>query len=240
MSSGGVKKITYQRDLVDIETGEKTTVDQVVRIPTEPNYVKVYIDGVLHYADCPAWQSKILHALLRRIDWGNEIAIPSGRKKEIAKDLGIEVGTLDNAISKFVKNNILRKKSTGIFIANPHYFGRGEWKDILKLRLTVDFSSEGIEMKGHVTKTVMDENPNIMDEVISAFEGVKIAEKLKINEHYEPQDNVLASSVLPVNTAKLMAFLRDPANHTEALVMSSVSLMIGFSAACFHQVLTVL
>lgn len=207
------KKIDQYIEKVDHTTGESLNSEKHFTVEREPDYVKLYLQGILLYSDCPQWQNKVLHSLLKRINYQNEISLPVGYKREIVKELSISMSSLNNAISAFVRTKLLIRKDVGVYLANPHLFGRGEWKDIRKLRLTVEFSEQGVQMEGEISK---DES---------------------VDNDTEKTGQELMSSVLPVDTAKLMAFLKNPANHTEAVALSSIGMFLGFSFSCFHQVL---
>ncbi len=207
------KKIDQYIEKVDHATGESLSSERHFTIEREPDYVKLYLQGILLYSDCPQWQNKVLHSLLKRINYQNEISLPVGYKREIVKELNISMSSLNNAISAFVRTKLLIRKDVGVYLANPHLFGRGEWKDIRKLRLTVEFSEHGVQMEGEISK-----NESVDDNV-------------------EKASQELMSSVLPVDTVKLMAFLKNPANHTDAIALSSIAVFLGFSFSCFYQVL---
>lgn len=205
MSNSPLKKINYLRETVDKQTGEVTEVEREGIIDREPDYVKLYLSGILMYADCPGWQNRVLHALLKRINFQNEISLPAGYKREIVNELNISMSSLNNAVSAFVKSKILIRKDIGVYTANPHLFGRGEWKHIRKLRLTVDFSPEGLKMQGDVERDSSSSNSSD-----STVENTEIA-------------NVLASSLVGVNPAKLIEFLKNPENHSTDLIAASVT-----------------
>jgi hypothetical protein len=206
-----MKKITQVSQKIYGETGEVKEELRVGYLEREPDYIKLYLQGILLYSECPPWQNRVLHALLKRINYQNEISLPVGYKREIIKELGIGKSSLDNAISAFVKAKLLIRKDVGVYLANPHLFGRGEWKDIKKLRLTVDFSVDGVQMTGNVEREQSDEN---------VIEG---------------KNQEMLASILPVDPVKLMAFLKNPANHTEAIALSSIAMFLSFSMACLNQ-----
>lgn len=148
-----LKRISYVRETVDKETNKTTLIEREGRVPDEPHFIKLYLDGIMLYADCPSWQNKVLHALLKRVEYKtNELNLPSGQKKRIIEELSISMSSLNNAIGTFVKKKLLIRTGKGVFLANPHLFGNGQWSYIRKLRLTVDFSAEGITMKGDVER----------------------------------------------------------------------------------------
>lgn len=130
-------KITYQEE------------DKTINWGTEPNFVKVYLDTILYMNDLPKGLNGILYAFLKRMTYGNQLVVNAALKRQIARELDLSLSSINNAISKFVKGELIFREDTGLYTVNPHLFGKGEWKDIAKIRLEVTFDSEG--------KTVMSE-----------------------------------------------------------------------------------
>jgi hypothetical protein len=208
-----LKKVNFEREVQDRETGEVTLTEREIRIDREPDYIKLYLSGILLYADCAAWQNRVLHSLLKLIDFNNEINITAHKRKQIATELEMTTSALNIAITKFVRGSVLKKLGTGTYLANPHLFGRGEWKNIRKLRLTVEFSPEGVSMQGDVTK----EEP--FDDSL---------------------DNAALASIAPINPTKLIAFLKDPANHTETIALSTIGSYLGMSLFAVNQLFNII
>lgn len=87
-----------------------------------------------------------MYELIKGVTYANKgqfIIINSGYKRIVAESLGIKQQSVTNAVNQLVKKNILIKKETGVFLLNPQFFGKGEWKDISKIRYEVELSSEG-------------------------------------------------------------------------------------------------
>lgn len=123
--------------------------DLTVNWGREPNYIKLYLDTVLYLKDLPKGLNTVLYALLKRMSYGNQLVLNAALKRQIAKEIELSVSSINNAITKFVKGELLDRIDTGLYRVNPHIFGKGEWKDIAKIRLEVSFDSEG--------KTIMSE-----------------------------------------------------------------------------------
>lgn len=129
------------------------------KIPKEDDYVKMYVKSLLYMADLPKTLNPILAKLLEFMPYANgrpEFAINRGIKQIIAEELGIKGKNPDqkvsNAITDLVKGQILLRTGRGLYMFNPHLFGKGEWKDIAKLRLEVDFTPEGKTVKGVIER----------------------------------------------------------------------------------------
>ncbi len=130
----------------------KTTTKEMTREElhyraTEPEYVKVYLKDILYLSDMPEGYTKIVYKLLQEAKWANEgmrITINSGVKRLMCRELCIKSPqTISNALSKLTKADILKRIETGVYALNPHLFGKGDWRDIEKLRLNVDYTLDG-------------------------------------------------------------------------------------------------
>jgi hypothetical protein len=101
--------------------------------------VKLYLKDLAHLRELPAWVSGVLYELLQRMDYNNEIILNSTIKKRIADELSLVLGTIDNALVKFVQRDILFRQDKGVYLANPYLFGKGLWEDIEEIRMKVTY-----------------------------------------------------------------------------------------------------
>lgn len=63
-------------------------------------------------------------------------------------------GKVSNAITELVKGKILYRVGTGAYNFNPYLFGKGDWQDVSRLRLEVNYD----DIKGKTFKTVCEYN----------------------------------------------------------------------------------
>lgn len=146
-----MKSLTYSETNIeierDLETGKATKQHErktyKVKIEQEPDFVKLYLKDICKLNNIPKTSSKLLNVLLRYSSYENKVLLPSGIKKEIVKELETTMGTLDNALSKLVKSEIIARESKGVYKLNPYIFGRGKWQDIKKIRATWSYGEEG-------------------------------------------------------------------------------------------------
>jgi len=143
------KIIGYSRQYVkyDRNTGEVDEYESehtMVR-PKEPPYIKIYLQYVMFLADLPKGLTPTMHELLKRMTFADDeeggqiIYVNAHMKEKIAKRLGITTKVLTNNISKLHKQGVLIRLGGGTYQANPYLFGRGDWKDIRKLRTSLTF-----------------------------------------------------------------------------------------------------
>lgn len=146
MNSTKVGRVSIQTDThTNHETGEIKEEYAVFKdkFESEPAYVKFYTADMLYLSDIPSGLNTILIALLKKMSYDNDIFINSSLKRIIATETGKKFETVNKSISQFVKGNILIRKDTGHYLFNPYIFGRGQWKDIKSIRVTIDYTLEG-------------------------------------------------------------------------------------------------
>ncbi|MBT2695424.1 replication/maintenance protein RepL [Bacillus sp. ISL-55] len=155
------------------ETGEVTnkSTTTVTKVPNQPEFIKLYLRDILYLSDLQTNQSGLLLQLLMRMNYTNEIVLNSHVKKEIAKQLDISTGTIDNNLSKFVEGKILERVGRGVYTANPYLFGKGDWADIFqnresKISLSIDY-----DMNGRTFQSVINQ---IQEQKVQQKEEVKI------------------------------------------------------------------
>ena len=146
-----VSQVTRNRH-IDLETGEvMEEFESTIFAPErEPNYVKLYLDQLVTIANLQGWTSKVLYELIGSTTYANEgqlVIVNAGLKRLVAEKLNIKTQTVTNAITALKNQNILIPKERGVFILNPQFFGKGEWKDISKLRYEISLSSKGAEVQ---------------------------------------------------------------------------------------------
>jgi hypothetical protein len=144
------KRITYEREMLHPETGELQVTHRDSVLPKEPDYVKLYLSDIELLNNLPKWTDRILHELLRMMNYKNQIVLNSSIKKEIAAEFKIHIKTIDNALVMLVKQGVLIRKDKGLYLGNPLLFGKGEWKDIRELRLTIHYTKEGRTMTAEI------------------------------------------------------------------------------------------
>ena len=112
----------------------------------EPNYIKLYIHDVLYLQDLPKQYANLTWALLKRISYAGDkdgmcIVLAPRIKKAICDELGWKrTSTFDNALHKLTDGKILYRIDRSIYRFNPYLFGKGDWQDIARLRLEINYS----------------------------------------------------------------------------------------------------
>ena len=139
--------------LVNFTNGEVVAREnsKAYRIPQEPPYVKLYLDTVMYLCDLQERHSGVLMAILQFAPFADAehqfIILNRGIKMRIAEMIGKTENYVSHTIMELAKGKILihdnRSPRSSSYQINPHIIARGDWKNIEKLRLHVDFSTEG-------------------------------------------------------------------------------------------------
>ena len=123
---------------------------------SEPAYIKLYLQDVLYLSDMPTKHSAVLYELLKRASYagdkdGMQVIINASLKRRIAESLNLKnVGSISNVITDLVKGKILYRADVGMYNFNPWLFGKGDWQDIERLRLEINYD----DIKGKTFKAV--------------------------------------------------------------------------------------
>jgi hypothetical protein len=150
MANGFIKLI---EKIVDGNSGEildetsKVTNQFTVPFTAEPSYFKFYEDHISLLETCSKSEIFILFRLLKTMDYDNRLSVSLGQKKDICRLMGkFTEGGTEPAVNAFnvamfnlVKKNILTKISSGYYLVNPYLFGKGNWKNVQKLRVKLTY-----------------------------------------------------------------------------------------------------
>jgi hypothetical protein len=142
------KIIRESTDTIINEHGEfkEQRKSETIQLPTEPPYIKLYIENIVLLKHLPRVSSNVLLELIRFVDYDGEINLNPNVRKKINLNLGFKnKKSLSNSITKLVKKDIIFRIGTGSYILNPNLFAKGYWSDIRRMRdkyltLKIEFS----------------------------------------------------------------------------------------------------
>lgn len=124
---------------VDDQTGEVKDMMSVYvsEAKKEPAYVKMYMDGIEMLYNMRSYCWPVLIWMVKRMAYSNagqyfEFGAPMRRMA--GEELGVSVERINHAVSELVKAGAVLRVDRGLYQFSPMIFGRGEWKDIAKLR----------------------------------------------------------------------------------------------------------
>lgn len=157
---------------------ESKRANRVLSWGDEPSYIKLYLKDMMYLNDMPAQYAGLTLALLRRVSYAGEedgmcVTLVPRVKETICRELGWKrVSTLDNALQKLVSGKVLYRLDRGIYKFNPYLYGKGDWQDISRMRLEINYS----EMEGRTFQTNVEyeKNKKIADKACPEWEEVQL------------------------------------------------------------------
>ena len=164
------KRVLYEEQEIDNETGEVLRRRTSLQFPKEPAYVKLYFDCLGIVIKNEGLNKSLNDMLLEVLKLGNyadeeqTVTLTAYQKEKICKKTGKSLVRLEQAITTWVKNKVLVRVSRGTYRINPWIFGKGEWRDICNLRANFDFKDGNLTvereyetLKNKNTKTTVTE-----------------------------------------------------------------------------------
>lgn len=146
-------KVTYERTVVDHESGEIFEQEFIHRRGAEPPFIKLYLDCLCDFKGLSKSLNPILLEFLKYMTYANTsdpnggqiIYLNAALKRNIAAATGKTVKRIEQAITDFVKTGVFARIATGTYQVNAELFGKGDWKDIKNIRATFDFAKGTVE-----------------------------------------------------------------------------------------------
>lgn len=193
------KKVIYENNQTIVDSDGNViheTNETVSRMPREPDFVKVYLEGISKIYSLSNGENSFLLELLKLVNYDNEIVLNKGIKQKIAKKLDIKEQTVDNNVSKLKKSKIISPtKFRGIYMISPEIFGKGAWSEVYKARAKYQKLCISIEIDNE-TKSIKDAKIEI--ERVDDKEKIEKAAKEKnqtIDEFIEYLDELDVDSI---------------------------------------------
>ena len=134
-----------KHEVVDLETGElqSESYTKTFSREVEPNFVKLYIQDVGKLMDLSPSGSKVLHMIVRSMNYYNMVTMLKPVKEMMCQELGISLKTFNNQVDDLYQKGILIRKARAVYIVDPELFGKGRWEHVKKIRMIVDYDDKG-------------------------------------------------------------------------------------------------
>ena len=148
-------KLAYQKTKSEInnETGEvnKETETNVIRLPQEPPFVKMYINDLCSIKGVSNADQDLLRHLLARLDYEGYITLNTRIRDRLCELLDIKPKTLRNRLTVLVKSELIAPVCRNEYRVNPDYFAKGDWKSICEqkqsYKMLVTYTNKGRDIK---------------------------------------------------------------------------------------------
>jgi len=132
----------------DSDTGEVKNLEttQVIFLPAEPPYVKLYIAEISRLHDLQSSAAKVLQELACGSGFDGKFAIGKRIKEQIALNIGSKLQTVENSINQLVKSGLIMRIGRAEYEINPDLFAKGDWRSIKNRRNSYKERLKDIEM----------------------------------------------------------------------------------------------
>lgn len=144
------ENITQQQEqYINVNTGEivKQNITQSIPVGNEPNYYKVYLQDLANLQGLNPTEKQVLEVLSSNMSFDNIIVVIKPIKEKLSQITGKSYETIRSSIQGLVNKNILIREERACYRVNPKYIAKGKWQDIKALRLVIDYSEQGREIK---------------------------------------------------------------------------------------------
>ncbi len=138
----------------DYVTGEvvEEVSHSVKRVQQTPDFVMAFTQDMAYLSALSGGATKLLFGLIQVVDRNNEITLNMSRKKKIAITTGLKIGSINPLLTQLKTKKVLIQVDRGIYALNPHFFGKGQWKNISKMRMNIEYDFDSLK------KTIVFEN----------------------------------------------------------------------------------
>lgn len=192
------KSVYFQKSedtaVINNETGEVLSEShshtEHARIPQEPPFVKLYLDCLAKFKDVQFSFNPILAEMLRRSSYADEdiengglmLYLNKQLKEAIAKKCGVGLKRVEQALTEFVKKGYFYRVGLGSFQLNADYFGKGNWKDIHKVRtIQANFDFGTGTVVANIVKNEEEAMDKATDEIAKkSFEELTLLQKKNV------------------------------------------------------------
>lgn len=148
MKKEKAKKVLIENNIESI-TGEIMTQDitKTIAVGKEPDFYKVYIEDLAKLQGLNPTENQVIQILAKNMSFKNIVILVKEIKELISEETGKSYETIKKAIEGLVNKKILLKAGRAIYKVNPKYIAKGKWEDIRALRMTIDYTEKGKQLR---------------------------------------------------------------------------------------------
>lgn len=160
-----------EKETVDLSTGEikSTQKDTTYFVDREPNFVKLYLDDVAKIACLNNRETNAFYQFVSQMSYNNLVPLTGPIRDIVMQSLNItEERTFERLIKSLKDKGILvpltkigkdgqTKVHRGFYLINPELVAKGQWVDIQRLRLAIDYT----DGKRSISTEIVNKNGDI-------------------------------------------------------------------------------
>lgn len=131
---------TVDRETGEILEGELLTTSVVSR---EPDFIKLYVKDIGRLLNLTKSDTTVLFCILSIIKYDNIFYAVVNNKLKIAEETRMPMNTVNDSIRNLHNAGLLLRQGKGEYLVNPTMFAKGSWKDIVQIRMKIQYTNEG-------------------------------------------------------------------------------------------------
>jgi len=142
-------------------TGEvvETEKEQIIRYPRTEDFVMSFTKDLGYMKNLSKGEIMVVFGFLQIVNKSNEIVLNKSVKNRIANEFGLKVSSMDQLISNLKRKKIIssvydentQRNLRGIYLLNSFLFGKGNWMNIKKQRMYIEW-----DFKNKSKKTIIE------------------------------------------------------------------------------------
>lgn len=146
------KRVTksHSQTTVDKATGEVLEGELLTTavVSREPDFIKLYVKDIGRLLNLTKSDTSVLFCILGMIQYDNIFYAVVNNKLKIVAYTNMPINTVNDSIRNLHNAGILIRKGKGEYLVNPIMFARGSWKDIVQIRMKIQYSDAGRTIEG--------------------------------------------------------------------------------------------
>jgi len=142
---------------------------------SEPPFIKLYLQDISRLNGLSNGESNVLYEFVKLIDYENRIQLSKYIKEDIANNkLNCSIKLIEKTLYQCINKGIFMKLGSNTFLANPNIFGKGEWKNILKVVMTISYDKTGkMQIINKTYENLENDFNNMVEETLTQYNIAK-------------------------------------------------------------------
>ncbi len=128
-------KTTTNKDGLQVEQ----ELEKIIRYPKTQEFVMSFVKDLSYMKNLTKGEMLCMFGLLQIVSINNEVILNGTIKDRISKEYEFKGRSIDSYLQGLRKKSIIERIGRGTFILNPYLFGKGQWSDIKKLRMYIEW-----------------------------------------------------------------------------------------------------
>jgi hypothetical protein len=178
----------------------QTHTENIFKLYTasEPHYIKHYQQCFESINALKNRTEEILQEILLYTTYNkNTIYLNQQIKVDICNKLGLAYQTMTNALTELKQSQILLYVDTGLYIVNPYYFGKGEWKELRKIREKIKITVYSKDINGRKIEQYKFDYSELSDQFFDKDKLKKAKPKKTKSETASPTNSEIINDIKP-------------------------------------------